>query len=121
MVPSRRRRSSWQAATRDRSAPAHRRTAKARLERFSLAIDAIDRMPRFRVTGSSAREALLNRQIECKNRAHELGVDPPDIANWQYRSALTKRPASATPAPSASGLRGLNFAKIYTEPQRTEL
>ena len=58
----------------------------------ALAIDAIDRMPRFRVTGSSAREALLNRQIECKNRAHELGVDPPDIANWQYRSALTKRP-----------------------------
>ncbi len=29
-------------------------------DRFSLAIDAIDRMPRFRVTGSSAREALLN-------------------------------------------------------------
>jgi len=26
-------------------------------DRFSLVIDAIDRMPRFRVTGSSAREA----------------------------------------------------------------
>jgi len=84
MVPSRRRRSSWQAATRDRSAPAHRRTAKARLERFSLAIDAIDRMPRFRVTGSSAREALLNQQLACKNHAHEFGVDPPEITSWQW-------------------------------------
>ena len=35
-------------------------------DRFSLAIDAIDRMPRFRVTGAGAREALLNRQIACR-------------------------------------------------------
>ena len=32
-------------------------------DRFSLAIDAIDRMPRFRATGSNAREVLLNQQI----------------------------------------------------------
>ena len=36
-------------------------------DRFSLAIDAIDRMPRFRVTGSGVREALLNQQIACKS------------------------------------------------------
>ena len=53
-------------------------------DRFSLAIDAIDRMPRFRVTGSSAREALLNQQIACKNRAYEFGIDRPEIANWQW-------------------------------------
>jgi xylulose-5-phosphate/fructose-6-phosphate phosphoketolase len=53
-------------------------------DRFSLAIDAIDRMPRFRVTGSSAREALLNQQIACKNHAYEFGTDSPDIANWQW-------------------------------------
>ncbi|HME23454.1 MAG TPA: hypothetical protein VKI44_19365, partial [Acetobacteraceae bacterium] len=53
-------------------------------DRFSLAIDAIDRMPRFRVTGSSAREALLNQQIACKNHACEFGVDTRDIANWQW-------------------------------------
>jgi phosphoketolase len=33
-------------------------------DRFSLAIDAIDRMSRFRVTGSGVREALLNEQID---------------------------------------------------------
>jgi phosphoketolase len=52
-------------------------------DRFSLAIDAIDRMPRFRVTGSSARQALLKQQIACKNHTWEFGVDAPDIANWQ--------------------------------------
>jgi len=53
-------------------------------DRFSLAIDAIDRMPRFRVTGSGVREALLARQIACKNYAWEFGIDPPDITDWKW-------------------------------------
>jgi xylulose-5-phosphate/fructose-6-phosphate phosphoketolase len=53
-------------------------------DRFSLAIDAIDRMPRFSVTGSSARETLLNQQIACQNHAYEFGIDPPGITNWQW-------------------------------------
>jgi len=53
-------------------------------DRFSLAIDAIDRMPRFRVTGSGVREALLNEQIACENHAYEFGVDRPDAMNWQW-------------------------------------
>ena len=54
-------------------------------DRFSLAIDAIDRMPRCRVTGASAREALLNQQIACKNHEYEFGVDAPEITNWKWR------------------------------------
>jgi xylulose-5-phosphate/fructose-6-phosphate phosphoketolase len=53
-------------------------------DRFSLAIDAIDRMPRFKVTGSSVREALLNQQIACRGHAYEFGVDRPDTTNWQW-------------------------------------
>ncbi len=53
-------------------------------DRFSLAIDAIDRMPRFRVTGAGARETLLNQQIACKNHAYQWGVDPQDITDWQW-------------------------------------
>jgi phosphoketolase len=53
-------------------------------DRFSLAIDAIDRMPRFRVTASSAREALLNQQIGCKNPAYEFGIDMAEIADWLW-------------------------------------
>ena len=53
-------------------------------DRFSLAIDAIDRMERFHVTGSSVREELLSEQIACKNYAFEFGVDRPDIADWKW-------------------------------------
>jgi xylulose-5-phosphate/fructose-6-phosphate phosphoketolase len=53
-------------------------------DRFSLAIDAIDRMPRFRVKGAGAREALLNHQIEAKSHAHEFGIDPQEITNWEW-------------------------------------
>jgi len=53
-------------------------------DRFSLAIDAIDRMPRFRVKGASVREAFLNQQIACKEYAHEFGIDQPEISNWKW-------------------------------------
>ncbi|MGO9450684.1 MAG: phosphoketolase [Candidatus Binataceae bacterium] len=53
-------------------------------DRFSLAIDAIDRMPRFQVTASSAREALIDRMIGCVNYAHEFGIDRPEDSNWQW-------------------------------------
>ncbi len=53
-------------------------------DRFSLAIDAIDRMPRFQVTGAGVREALLSQQIAAKAHAHQFGVDRQDITNWQW-------------------------------------
>jgi len=53
-------------------------------DRYSLAIDAIDRMPRFRVSGASARETLLNEQIACKEYAYEFGIDKPEITDWKW-------------------------------------
>jgi xylulose-5-phosphate/fructose-6-phosphate phosphoketolase len=53
-------------------------------DRFSLAIDAIDRIPRFQVTGAGVRELLLNQQIESKNHAHQIGIDPKEITDWQW-------------------------------------
>jgi xylulose-5-phosphate/fructose-6-phosphate phosphoketolase len=53
-------------------------------DRFSLAIDAIDRMPRFRVSGAGVREAMLNEQIACKQHAYEFGIDRPDIDAWKW-------------------------------------
>jgi xylulose-5-phosphate/fructose-6-phosphate phosphoketolase len=53
-------------------------------DRFSLAIDAIDRMPRFRVTGSSVRESLRNQQIACQNYAYEFGLDRPEVTDWKW-------------------------------------
>ncbi len=53
-------------------------------DRFSLAIDAIDRIPRFCETGSSVREALLDQQIACKQHAYEFGIDAQDITDWKW-------------------------------------
>ena len=53
-------------------------------DRFSLAIDAIDRMPRFHVTGAEVREALINQRIACKQHAYEFGIDPPEITDWKW-------------------------------------
>jgi len=53
-------------------------------DRFSLAIDAIDRMPRFQVTGASVREALINQRIACKQHAYDFGIDSPEITDWKW-------------------------------------
>jgi len=52
------------------------------IDRFSLAIDVIDRVPRLRVAGAHAKEKFRNLQIECRNYAHEEGIDRPDMADW---------------------------------------
>jgi xylulose-5-phosphate/fructose-6-phosphate phosphoketolase len=53
-------------------------------DRFSLAIDAIDRIPRFQVKGADVRELLLNEQIKGKNHACQFGIDSKEISDWQW-------------------------------------
>ena len=53
-------------------------------DRFSLAIDAIDRMPRFRTTAAHARDALVNQRIAAKSYAYEFGIDRPEITSWTW-------------------------------------
>ncbi|WKT41025.1 hypothetical protein QSH57_005831 [Fusarium oxysporum f. sp. vasinfectum] len=63
-------------------------------DRFSLAIDAIDRMPQLHNRGASARQALLNAQIQARNEAFETGMDPPFLKNWTWkRNGLWKKVA----------------------------
>ncbi len=54
------------------------------IDRFTLAIDVIDRVPRLQVAGAHAKEKFRNMQIECKNYSHEHGVDQPEAANWKW-------------------------------------
>jgi xylulose-5-phosphate/fructose-6-phosphate phosphoketolase len=54
------------------------------IDRFSLAIDVIDRVPRLRIAGAHAKERFRNRQIECRNYAHAYGVDDPEAAGWLW-------------------------------------
>jgi len=54
------------------------------IDRFSLAMDVIDRVPRLQKVGGHAKERFLNEQIACRNYAHEHGIDKPDAANWVW-------------------------------------
>ena len=54
------------------------------IDRFSLAIDVIDRVPGLRVSGAHAKERLRDMQIECRNHAHEYGIDKPEIDEWRW-------------------------------------
>jgi xylulose-5-phosphate/fructose-6-phosphate phosphoketolase len=54
------------------------------IDRFSLAIDAINRIPALHVAGAHAKEALRDRQIECRNYAYEYGIDKPAIRDWRW-------------------------------------
>ncbi len=51
-----------------------------KIDRFSLAMDVIDRVPRLQRIGGHAKERFLNQQIECRNYAHEHGIDKPNAA-----------------------------------------
>jgi xylulose-5-phosphate/fructose-6-phosphate phosphoketolase len=54
------------------------------IDRFSLAIDVIDRVPRLKVAGAHAKERFRNEQIRCREFAHEHGVDRPDTVSWHW-------------------------------------
>lgn len=54
------------------------------IDRFSLAMDVVDRVPRLQRVGGHAKERFLNQQIECRNYAHQFGIDKPDVADWTW-------------------------------------
>jgi xylulose-5-phosphate/fructose-6-phosphate phosphoketolase len=53
-------------------------------DRFSLAIDAIDRVPRLQRIGGHAKEKFRNRQIACRQYAYAHGIDAPEITGWRW-------------------------------------
>jgi len=54
------------------------------IDRFSLAIDVINRVPKLQVTGAHAKQAFRDMQIECSQYAYKHGTDKPEVANWTW-------------------------------------
>ncbi len=54
------------------------------IDRYSLAIDVIDRVARLQRVGVHAKEKFRNKQIECLNYAHQNGIDEPTVAAWTW-------------------------------------
>ena len=57
------------------------------IDRFSLAIDAIDRVPKLQKVGGHAKEKFRNQQIACRAYAYQHGIDSPEITGWRWPGA----------------------------------
>jgi len=54
------------------------------IDRFSLAMDAIKRVPKLQQIGAHAKEKFQNEQIACRNYAFKHGTDNPEVAGWKW-------------------------------------
>jgi len=54
------------------------------IDRYTLAIDVIDRVPKLQSIGAHAKEKFRNAQIECRRYAHTFGVDKPEVTEWRW-------------------------------------
>ncbi len=54
------------------------------VDQFSLAIDAIDRVPRLQSTGAHVKEWLRDQITDALAYAHEYGTDRPEVTDWQW-------------------------------------
>jgi len=54
------------------------------IDRFTIAIDVINRTPQLQRIGAHAKEKCRDLQIDCRNYAHEYGIDKPEILAWRW-------------------------------------
>jgi xylulose-5-phosphate/fructose-6-phosphate phosphoketolase len=54
------------------------------VDRFNLAIDVIDRVPKLRDLGAHLKDRLKGQIIESINYAYTEGVDKPEIRDWKW-------------------------------------
>lgn len=54
------------------------------IDRYTLAIDVIDRVASLQSIGAHAKEKFRNMQIACRQHAHAFGIDSPDIRDWKW-------------------------------------
>jgi xylulose-5-phosphate/fructose-6-phosphate phosphoketolase len=54
------------------------------IDRFQLAFDVIDRVPKLRSQAARARQMLRDKLIDHKQYITEHGDDMPEIKNWKW-------------------------------------
>ncbi|MEO9146213.1 MAG: phosphoketolase family protein [Ginsengibacter sp.] len=61
------------------------------VDRFHLVIDVIDRLPHLGSKGDYLKQQLKDKLIEHKHYVSEHGKDMPEILNWKWNMADTKK------------------------------
>ena len=62
---------------------------KNQVDRYNLAIDVIDRVPRLQTAGAHVKDWLKNQIIESIAYAYAEGIDNPEIRNWKWPETIT--------------------------------
>jgi len=55
------------------------------LDRYHLAGDAVDRVPKLQRVGAHFKQFLRNKLVEHKQYIYEHGIDMPEILNWKWK------------------------------------
>ena len=53
-------------------------------DRFNLAIDVIDRVPKLQASAAHTKQWLQDQIIDAINYSHENGIDRPEIRDWKW-------------------------------------
>jgi xylulose-5-phosphate/fructose-6-phosphate phosphoketolase len=88
------------------------------LDRFHLAQDVIDRVPKLGKIGAYAKQEIRNKLIEHKHYITTYGKDMPEVENWQwgYYSSGTSKQGGVTSVdsgndPSQQGEEGTSSSR----------
>jgi xylulose-5-phosphate/fructose-6-phosphate phosphoketolase len=76
-------------------------TVLNQIDRYDLAMDVIDRVPRLQARAGLVRERLKNKLIEHRIYIREHGEDLPAIRDWQWTPASGPAVESHAPARNA--------------------
>ncbi|GMA36296.1 hypothetical protein GCM10025876_25000 [Demequina litorisediminis] len=57
------------------------------IDRFHLAMDVIDRVPRLGTRAAQLRQNLEDKRLEARRYAREHGADLPEVADWVWPDA----------------------------------
>ena len=66
------------------------------LDRFHLAADVIDRVPKLAPRAAYAKQAIREKLIDHKRYIARFGDDMPDIAGWTWGRETAAASASST-------------------------
>ncbi|MGE5169070.1 MAG: phosphoketolase [Rudaea sp.] len=54
------------------------------LDRYHLAMDVVDRVPRLGGVGAYAKQSFRDKLIDFRQYIHQWGIDPSDITDWKW-------------------------------------
>jgi len=78
------------------------------IDRFSLAIDAIDRVPQLGSSAAHVRQELVDKIIEHRQYIRRYGEDMPEIAGWMWHASAEEERSLTATEPGVTATAGDN-------------